>query len=551
MTKNAKEKIYSILQGLASDLGVKDLAFLIETPKEKSHGDLASNIALSASKSLKRNPMDVGKDLVEQLQKTEDLNQYFDKIEIIEPGFINFYFSPKYLASQVENILSKGVSYGSSDLGKGKKASVEFVSANPTGPLHIGNARGGPLGDTIANVLTKAGYEVRRDYLHNDVGGQIDRLGEAIYFEIHPDQKTETYEVQYQGSYIKELADKVRESLSENQDLSQEQFIEKAGKIAVEIMLAEIIRDCQDMGIRFDKVRKESELRHEVPKILEKIKKFTLEKDGALWFAPNDEFLKDRETVIKKSDGQYTYFASDIAYHNEKMNTSDIVVDILGSNHSGHVPRLQAVVKALGFDTNNFKVVLYQYVRLKRGEEILKMSKRAGNFVTAREVLEEVGKDAFRFFLLTPRSQTHMDFDLELAKKKAADNPVFYIQYAYTRIASVLAKVKSHPFDRLRTKVKSDKADLSLLKTKEEIDLIRLLIQFPSLIEHIAQNLEVNGLCNYALEIATTFHKFYETQRVISKDENLTNSRLTLLLATQITLKNTLDLLGISAPEKM
>ena len=542
--QNASEKIYSILKDLASDLGANDINFSVEKPKDQSHGDLASNIALILAQKLKKKPMDVAGEIAEELSLEKDL---ISEIKIAEPGFINFYFSKDYLGKQIQDIIEKGGSYGSSEVGRGKKVSVEFVSANPTGPLHIGNARGGPLGDTIANVLSKAGYSVKREYLHNDVGGQIDRLGESIYFTLNPGQKPENYEVQYQGEYIKELAEDVEESLASDDGLSQEEFIEKAGKIAVEIMLDEILKDCQSMGIEFDKVRKESDLRREVSQSLDKIKNSLKENEGALWFAPNDEFLKDRETVVKKSDGQYTYFASDIAYHWEKMSQNDIVIDILGANHSGHVPRLKAVVKALGFEPDNLKVLLYQWIRLKRGDEIVKMSKRAGNFVTAKEVLDEVGKDAFRFFLLMPRSQTHMDFDLELAKKKASDNPVFYVQYAYTRICSIFTKSQaSNP----KSQDYKD-ADLTLLKSQEEINLIRYLIKFPYLIEEIASSLEVNALTTYALELSSLFHKFYEKEQVISKDEKLTQARLALLKATQVALKNTLNLLGVSTPESM
>src|ERR1035437_2114862 len=257
-------------------------------------------------------------------------------------------------------------------------------------------------------------------------------------------------------------------------------------------MLVEILKDCEDMGIKYDIISKESDFRKKMSAVLEKIKKFLKTKDGAEWFAPADEFLKDRETVVKKSDGQFTYFATDIALHEEKferVGQDGLVIDIWGANHSGHVPRMKAVVKALGFSPDNLQVVLYQWVRLKRGEEVVKMSKRAGNFVTAREVLDEVGRDAFRFFLLTPRSQTHMDFDLELAKKKASDNPVFYVQYAYSRICSIFKKAPAT----------DSQADLSLLKTQEEIELIRHLLKLPYLIEEAANSLEVNQLTTYAL----------------------------------------------------
>ena len=546
--ENPKEKIYSILQKIALEMGVGEVNFLVEKPKGASHGDFSANIALTVSSSKYqvlgiKSPLELAKKIVSILNtRYKILDTDFDKVEIAAPGFINFYLSKKYLQNQVQSIIEEGDGYGSLNLGKGKKASVEFVSANPTGPLHIGNARGGPLGDSIANVLAKAGYEVTREYLHNDVGGQVEKLGEAIYYTLHPDQKAENYEIQYQGEYIKELAEEVEEEMQDkDQDLSVERFIEEAGKIAVRLMLTEILRDCEDMGIKFNIVRKESDLRREVPQVLEKVKQSLKEKAGATWFAPRDEFLKDRETVVKKSDGNFTYFASDIVYHAEKMQENDLVIDVFGSNHYGHVPRLKAVVKALGFNPDMLRVTLYQWVRLKRGEEVVKMSKRAGNFVTAREVLDEVGKDAFRFFLLTPRSQTHMDFDMELAKKKASDNPVFYVQYAYSRICSIFKKAPEF-------KVQNE-ADLSFLTTLEEIELIRHLLKLPYLIEESVKTLEVNTLTTYALEIANLFHRFYETQTVISKDEKLTQARLALLKATQITLKNTLGLLGVTAPE--
>ncbi|MCL6096349.1 MAG: arginine--tRNA ligase [Patescibacteria group bacterium] len=581
IAKMPKDEIIQSLKAALKELGLGDFEPVLERPKDGSHGDFSSNVAMAAFNKIGgpvslhprpmssedklpagtrrgspalatldfNSPLDLAEKIVEILNSKFLIhNSNFDRVEIAKPGFINFYLSNEYLQNQIQNIIKQGDNYGSLTLGKGKKASVEFVSANPTGPLHIGNAVGGPLGDTIANALAKAGYSVKREYLHNNVGGQVSKLGEAIYFELNPDKKSKDEETQYQGEYIKELAQKVSKSLNVSQ-LSREEFIEKAASNAVSIILEEILKDCKDMGIKFDIVRKESDLRQEVPDALSKIQKFLKEKDGARWFAPADEFLKDRETVVKKSDGEFTYFASDIAYHNEKMSKNNLVIDILGSNHSGHVPRLQAVVKALGFDVNNFKVILYQYVRLKRGSEIVKMSKRAGNFVTAREVLDEVGKDAFRFFLLRSAPETHMDFDLDLAKKQASENPVFYVQYAYTRICSIFTKVKNQ-----KSKVKSNdfgSADVSLLTEAEEVALIRHLLKFPELIEEVSRTFGVHAFTTYAMELATFFHKFYEAHRVISENDKQTNARLALLKTTQITLKNTLGLLGVSAPEKM
>ncbi|OGH02192.1 MAG: arginine--tRNA ligase [Candidatus Levybacteria bacterium RIFCSPHIGHO2_01_FULL_37_17] len=535
------KKLYSILSGLASEMGVKEPNFKVEVPKNKTHGDLSSNIALALAKTLDRNPMELAKEISEKLKIDSSL---ISKIEIAAPGFINFWFSQEYLSSRVQNIIKEDDLYGSIDLGKGKKASVEYVSANPTGPLHIGNARGGPLGDIIANIMQKAGYRVSREYLHNDIGGQVEKLGETIYYLLNPSDKPKDYELQYRGEYVYDLAKEVNTKLH-NSKLSKEEFMKEAGKIAVEIMLEQILEDCKLMGINFDKITKESELRKDVSKTLDRLKNSLKENEGALWFAPSDQYLKDRETVVRKSNGEYTYFASDIVYHNQKLSENDIAIDVLGVNHSGHVPKLFAVAKALGHNPDSLKVVLYQFVRLKQGSESLKMSKREGTFVTAKEVLQEVGKDAFRFFLVSQNNQSHIDFDIELAKKRAAENPVFYVQYAYTRIASIFAKLKTE-----NLKLKTD--DLgSKLKEKEELELMRLLLQLPTLVETVAQNFAVNLITNYSVELATSFHRFYEKQQVLSVESELKNARLALLKATQITLRNTLDLLGISAPEKM
>jgi arginyl-tRNA synthetase len=544
--RNAKEKTYSILTETLQELGVEDIDIIVTRPSDNKNGDYSTNVAMTALKPTQKfssnlkTPFELAEEIV---RKIGNANAEFDKIEAVKPGFINFYLSKQYLQSKTKEIILQGQSFGAVNVGKGKKASVEFVSANPTGPLHIGNARGGPLGDTLASILSKAGYQVIREYLHNNVGGQVEKLGESIYFQIHPDQLPKDYEVQYKAPYVKELAKSVKEQMPDNEDFSQEEFIKKAGEIAVEILLSEIIKDCGDMGIKFDKITRESDLKKKAPEVLDELKKFIKEKDGALWFAPNDEFLKDRETVVKKSDGEYTYFASDIVYHKQKFAAGDeLVVDIFGSNHSGHVPRLQAIVKALGFDPGKFKVILYQWVQLKRGSEVVRMGKRLGNIITAREVLDEVGKDAFRFFLLLPKYSTHMDFDLDLAKRQASDNPVFYVQYAYSRICSIFKKAGETNFSS---------ADFSLLTQKEELDLICKLVILPEIIEEIAKNFAVNNLTTYVLEVATAFHKFYEAQQVISDDKKLTQARLALLKATQITLKNTLDLLGVSAPEHM
>jgi arginyl-tRNA synthetase len=558
-----KEEIKDLLRKTLEELGIDGIEPVIERPKDTVNGDFSTSIALAGfQKSDFRSQMsDVksSKDLAEKIVKElgKNKNSFFEKIEVAGPGFINFYLSKEYLQKQVGKIIKAGNEYGSIDIGKGQNASVEYVSANPTGPLHIGNARGGPIGDVLANALSKAGYKVTKEYLHNNVGGQIHQLGATIgskigfYRGIISSEGERERELAYQGTYIEDLSKRVKSKLKE---LGEDKFdmysyneqCSLFGSIAAELMRIEILRDCELMGIKFDKVVYESELKKDAPEVIQNLQKqgFVKEKDGALWFAPNDEFLKDRETVVKKSDGEYTYFASDIVYHKQKFQRNQLVIDIWGSNHSGHVPRMKAAIKALGFDPDKFTAVLYQFVRVKRGEEVVKMSKRAGNFITAREVLEEVGKDAFRFFMLMHKAETHMDFDLDLAKKRASDNPVFYVQYAHSRICSIF--IKAQEFG-----LRIQEADLTLLKTEEEIALMRHLLKLPELIREIVKTFGVNSLTAYAIEIASLFHHFYEKQIVISKEEQLSKARLALLSATQVVLKNTLDLLGVSAPEKM
>lgn len=522
--QGVKEQIQKSLKRVSGEGSV-----VIDRPR-KEFGDYSTNIALILSKKTAKSASEIANQLVDKLQK-EKINGV-SKIESVG-GFINFRLSEAFLQKQVQNITNQGENYGSSDKNKGKKASVEFVSANPTGPLHIGNARGGPIGDVIANVLAKTGFEVTREYLHNDVGGQVTKLGESIYYALHKDKKPDE-ELSYQGDYIKDLAAEVGKKVKSDSP-------DELGKIAVAILFEDIMKDVKAMGINFDVVVKESDLRKKVPEVLTEIKKFIKEKDGALWFAPSDEFLKDRETVVQKSDKVYTYFASDIVYHREKFEKgADFVIDVLGANHSAHVPRLQAAIKALGFDVSKFKVILYQFVRIKRGELAVKMSKRQGDFITAREVLDVVGKDAFRFFLLSQSATNHMDFDLDLASKRAKENPVFYVQYAYSRIYGIFQKSQNFSNPKIE-----------FLKEKEEIELIRQLIKFPELIEEISTNLSVHLLTSYALELANLFHKFYETHRVIAQNQEETNARLALLSATRVVLKNTLDLLGVEAKERM
>ncbi len=545
-----KQQILDDLRKITKDLGFKVTDIVLSISKNPRFGDYSTNIALQLAKlekiSDKQIPQEIANEIIERLQVTGNSGQYLEKAEVAGGGFINFFVRPEYLAKDLKEILESGENFGKLAIGKGKKARVEFISANPTGPLHIGNARSGPLGDVLANVLQSAGYEVLREFLDNNVGEQVKALGATIKAKIRGNAALEN---QYQGEYIDELAKNLEAEMEGKSD-------EEIGQLAVGKLHEEILADAHSMGIKFNLIVHESELRKQAPQIIEELKKAGVvrTKDGALWLAPrqrrgspqaaSDEFLKDRETVIQKSDGNYTYFTSDIVYHKMKFEDgADPIIDVFGSNHHGHVPRLKASVSALGFDPGKLKVILYQYVRVKRGSDIVKMSKRAGNFITAREVLDEVGKDAFRFYLLRFAPQTHMDFDLELVKQQSKDNPVYYVQYAHARTANILAKAKGDL---------GDGDDLGLLIHPDETALIKHLLTFPDLVGELVQNLQVHQLTEYAINLADLFHKFYENCPVLQAESAaLKEARLALVHASKITLANVLRLLGVSAPERM
>lgn len=531
-----KQQLLEDLKKVVKDLGLPDSDIVVSISKNPAFGDYSTNMALQLAKleglKGKQSPIEIANEILQKLGKPD----YLKKAEIAGGGFINFFIKPESLTKNLKEILEKKETFGKSEIGKGKKARVEYISANPTGPLHIGNARGGPLGDVIANVLANAGYEVLREYLDNNVGEQVKALGATIKACYHGNLAPEN---QYQGEYVNDLAKDLAEDIENKSD-------QQVGEAAVALMYEEIMADSHAMGIKFDLVVHESKLREGAVEVVEELKKkgVVKEKDQALWLAPNDEFLKDRETVICKSDGNYTYFTSDIVYHKQKFaSNTDLVINVWGSNHHGHIPRIQAAIQALGFDPQKLKVVLYQYVRVKKGDEVVKMSKRAGNFITAREVLDEVGVDAFRFYLLRFSPQTHMDFDVELLKQQSNKNPVYYVQYAHARMSNILLKSQNRQVENI---------DYSKLTSPSELNLVKHILYFPDLTEEITSNLQVHQLTEYATALADLFHKFYESCPVLqAESEDLIQARMALVSAAKITLANTLKLLGVSAPERM
>jgi len=545
-----KEHIFDELKKAVKEAGFDGIDPEILSTTNERFGDYYSTIALKLKQDQsKQNPVEIAKQIVAKLPKESEVFS----VSIAPNGFINFHLTDKFLGSQIQKIIEENQDYGKPRIGKGKKARVEFVSANPTGPLHIGNARGGPLGDTIANILEFAGYEVLREYLNNNMGNQVYELGKTLAAKAGLIKANEN-ELTYKGEYTTELASKVKNELGKVIDLPADEVIKKAGDIGTEMLSKDILKDISDMGIEFDLVVNESDLQKKLPAIFEELKSSLVKREGATWFVPKAKILgedtfKDAGWVVIKSDGSYTYFASDIAYHKEKFESGyDLVVDVFGSNTSGHVPKLKALTLEFGGPKEDFKVILYQFVRVKREGEVVRMSKRAGDFVTAKEVLDEVGKDAFRFTMLLYDPNTHMDFDLDQAKKQSEENPVYYVQYAYARCSNILKKAQDQGFELKNL----SKAKIELLKSSSEMDLVRRLVKFPEVVADIATSkpgFPVHLLPLNTVRIADELNRFYEKVRVVGEDKDLSEARLALIIATKIVLRSSLQLMGISAPE--
>jgi len=498
-----------------------------ERPEEKSHGDYAANFAMLLSKVVKKNPLELAKML-----KTEILSlnpELFSKVEVKEPGFINFFISKEYLQQRIGEILKKGKKFGELKIGKGKKVQVEFISANPTGPLTVGNARGGPFGDVLGNILGKAGFKVEKAYYINDYGMQILALGHSILKDK---------EAKYKGIYIDEICKRIKE---------KEAY--KAGERAAKIIINEMIKKTTDrMGIKYNEWFSEMTLHqngeiNKVLKILER-KNLIYQKEKATWFR-SSKYGDERDRVLVKADDAKTYLAGDIAYHRYKFEKKkfDKVIDIWGADHAGDVPGLQAGIEALGHK-GKLDILLLQFVTIFERGEKFKVSKRRGTFITMDELLDEVGVDIARFFFLQKSANTHLNFDLALAKAQSEKNPVYYIQYAYARICSILRKSK---VKNLKITVKN----LKLLNHQNELELIKQILRFPEIIEATARDYQIQRIPKYATDFSVAFHQFYRDCKVISDDKNLSQARLGLISAAKIVLKNTLDLMGVSAPEKM
>jgi len=526
-------------------------SIFINRPKKKEWGDLSTNLPFSLSQEMGKSTSRIGRLLTSYLKE----KPLFSQVEFVPPGFINFSISSTYFNEVLKKIVTQKGEFTRFSYGKGKRIQVEFVSANPTGPLHVGHGRAVAFGDSLAYILSKIGYEVEREYYVNDVGGQIERLSRSVWARL---QQLEGEEISfpedgYQGEYLIDIAKEARikmgDALSEA-GKTKPQMICLLGEFTVKGILRQIKTDLDQFGVRFDRWFFESCLDKEIPKVISFMKDggHVYEKDGALWFKTSTFLPGVKDRVLRRRSGEYTYFASDIAYHAHKFGRGlDQVIDIWGADHIGYVPRIKAAVEALGYSKEALKIIIYQLVTLKRGEKRISASTREGKFIPLREVLEEVGKDAARFFFLSRSCDSHLDFDLELAKKQTPENPVFYIQYAHARVCSILEKAKDKGIEL----EKLDEVRFDLLASPEEKELMKELALLPDEVKEAAESLEPHRLTTYLIGLATLFHQFYTRHRVISEDEELTCARLLLIKAVKIALKDALNLLGITAPQKM
>ena len=522
---------------------------VIERPQNIEHGDYASSIALKLARSARISPLEIANRLLRFIPKTFEI----EDIRVIPPGFINFILSRAWLANEVDNIFKNGESWGNINIGENRLIQVEFVSVNPTGPLHVGHGRGAVLGSTLANVLKAAGYRVQTEYYINNAGSQLDAFKRSLFVRYQQSQglqKTMPSDG-YMGSYMVDLAHEIKMShrIYFDKIVDEDQLVQELGNIGFHLIMDKIRYDLESLGIKFDvwfseKSLNENNIYANVIAYLRK-NNFTVERDKAVWFT-SISFGEDKDNVLIRSDNTPTYFAYDIAYHYNKfiIRKFDTVIDVWGADHQGHVARMKAAMSALGINPDNLKIVICQLVTLKRGEEVVRFSKRSGDFITLREVIDEVGLDACRFVFLSRSAASQMDFDMDLAKKQSSDNPVYYVQYAHARISSILKL--AHEKD-----IEFAKGNVSLLTSEPEVALIKQMILLPEIIELAASVLEPHHLPYYAIDLATAFHSFYKQCRVITNNREKTMSRLKLVKSTQIILAKVLHLMGMTAPDAM
>lgn len=523
----------------------------LEYPKEGRHGDYATNIAMVMASREQRPPREIAETILRWLKDEEEI---IDRVEVAGPGFINFFLKEDYWRHFLSEADRQGERYGEGEVGAGKRVLVEFLSANPTGPLHIGHGRIAVFGDALANILEKVGFEVEREYYVNDIGTQMELLGRSVYMRYLQEcgKKVEFPADGYQGAYIREIARQIKEGEGDRYlSLSEGRVVDLLGQKASDVILRSIKDGLRRFRVSFDRWYREGDLyrRGLAPRILEELqgRGYIYELDGALWFK-STLFSDEKDRVVVRANGATTYFASDIAYHQDKYDRGyNLLIDIWGADHHGYIPRMEAAIQALGCDKSSFKVVLVQLVNLWRGGEQVSMSTRTGEFTSLQEVMDEVGVDACRYFFMLRRADSPLDFDLELAKKEGLENPVYYVQYGHARIASIFKKAA----ERGINVPTFSEVNASLLRLSEETGLIKRVAIFPELLEGMALSLEPHRLTSYLQDLAGLFHSYYNKHMVISGDKEMTKARLLLAKSIKAVLQSALGLLGIVAPEEM
>ncbi|MCC3648256.1 arginine--tRNA ligase [Cytobacillus oceanisediminis] len=533
--------------GLAAEEQIPDV--ILEIPKEKSHGDYSTNMAMQLARVAKKAPRMIAEELIASFDSSK---ASIEKIEIAGPGFINFYMNNAYLTDLIPAVLEAGDQYGETTVGNNQKIQVEFVSANPTGDLHLGHARGAAVGDSLCNILDKAGYDVSREYYINDAGNQINNLAlsvEARYFQalgLDKEMPADGYHGEDIIGIGKKLADEHGDKYVNADEKERFDFFREYG---LKYEMAKLKQDLEDFRVPFDVWYSETSLYHngKIDTALQALKDngHIYEEEGATWFR-STTFGDDKDRVLIKNDGSYTYLTPDIAYHKDKLERGfEKLINIWGADHHGYIPRMKAAIQALGYDRDALEVEIIQLVHLYKNGEKMKMSKRTGKAVTMRDLVEEVGLDATRYFFAMRSADTHLDFDLDLAVSQSNENPVYYAQYAHARISSILRQGEEQGMS-------AEAADYSLISAEKEIDVLKKIGEFPQAVGEAAQKRMPHRITNYIYELASSFHSFYNAEKVLdAENPERTKARLALIKAVQTTLKNSLKLIGVSAPEKM
>ncbi|MDQ0232183.1 arginine--tRNA ligase [Metabacillus malikii] len=537
-----------IKAGLAEESQIPDV--LLEIPKDKTHGDYSTNMAMQLARVAKKAPRAIAEGIVEHFDKQKGS---IDKIEIAGPGFINFYMNNHYLTDLIPAILTAGETYGETNVGNGEKVQVEFVSANPTGDLHLGHARGAAVGDSLCNVLAKAGYDVSREYYINDAGNQINNLArsvEARYLQALG-KDADMPEDGYHGEDIVAIGKKLAEEYGDRfANESSEERLSFFREYGLKYEMGKLKADLEEFRVPFDVWYSETSLYHngKIDQALAKLKEkgHIYEEEGATWFR-STTFGDDKDRVLIKNDGSYTYLTPDIAYHKDKLDRGFTkLINVWGADHHGYIPRMKAAIEALGYGKDTLEVEIIQLVHLYKNGEKMKMSKRTGKAVTMRDLIEEVGLDAVRYFFAMRSADTHMDFDLDLAVSTSNENPVYYAQYAHARICSMLRQGEEQGLTY------DDNLTLAEISSEKEYDLLKKLGEFPQAVAEAAQKRIPHRITNYIYDVASALHSFYNAEKVLDADnKEKSRARLALMKATQTTLKNALTLIGVSAPEKM